>query len=188
MSNYYTVESGSTDMKKSCSYVNAYIFPSHIQAVGVSYARHFKTIAELKNEIEVTEKAMKNPVLNEEYLELEFKLQELQHQLADRKKDYKPRNRKSKLRVDNMKCLNVSQNNLMLYMYGNFDVQFALMGTMTYKEKVYDMKITVQDFQQFRKKFYRKFPNAVWIAVYEYHADGSTHIHFVFRNATRSKS
>ena len=188
MSNYYTVESGSSDMKKSCSYVTAYIFPSHIQAVGVSYARHFKTIAELKREIEVTEKAMKNTVSNEEYLELEFKLQELQHQLANRKKDYKPRKRKSKSRTDNMKCLKNSQNNLTLYLYGNFDVPFVFMGTMTYKDKVYDMSKTIQDFQQFRKKFYKKFPKAVWIAVYEYHADGSTHIHFVFRNATRSKS
>ena len=186
MSDYYTVESCSTDMKTSCSYVSAYIFPSHIQAVGVGYARHFKTIAELKNEIEVTEKAMKMPVSNEEYLELEYKLEELQHQLEDRKKDYKPRKRKSKSRTDNMKCLKNSQNKLTLYLYGNFDVPFVLMGTMTYKEKVYDMSTTMQDFQQFRKKFYKKFPKAVWIAVYEYHADGSTHIHFVFRNAPRS--
>lgn len=71
----------------------------------------------------------------------------------------------------------------MLYLYGNFDVPFALMSTFTYSKKVYDMKITMEDFKKFRLKFKAMYPNSVWIAVYEYHEDGSTHIHFIFKNA-----
>lgn len=76
-----------------------------------------------------------------------------------------------------------SQRNLMLYLYGNFDLPFVLMATLTYAKKVYDMKTTIKDFKKFRLKFREKFPNAVWIAVYEFHEDGSTHIHFIFKNA-----
>lgn len=68
-------------------------------------------------------------------------------------------------------------------MYGNFDIPFVLMATLTYEIKVYDMKETREDFKKFRKKFKKKFPNAVWIAIFEFCEDNSTHIHFVFRNA-----
>lgn len=91
--------------------------------------------------------------------------------------------RKSILKTDNPESLKRSQRNLMLYLYGNFDVPFALMATLTYAEKVYDMGVTIKDFRKFRTKFRAMFPNAVWIAVYEYHEDGSTHIHFIFKNA-----
>ena len=69
------------------------------------------------------------------------------------------------------------------YLYANFDVPFALAATLTYMDKVYDMKVAKNDFKKFIRKFNRKFPNATWIAIYEYHEDSSIHIHLVFKNA-----
>ena len=80
-SDYYTVESCSTDMKTSCAYVDVYIFPSHIQAVGVGYARHSKTVPELENEISKVEENLKNQIPNEEHHKLEEKLAELKQHL-----------------------------------------------------------------------------------------------------------
>ena len=187
MSDYFTVESSSDNIRNS-AYVKAYIFPSHIQAVGVSYERHFRTVPELEKEISQVKESMKKPISNEEHLELEERLKRLERLLSDRRRTYKTRTKRSKTRTDNMKSLKRSQKSLMLYLYGNFDVPYALMGTMTYREKVFDMAEARKDFKKFRKKFYKKFPKAVWIAIFEYHEDGSIHIHFVFRNATRCNS
>ena len=59
------------------------------------------------------------------------------------------------------------------------------MATLTYAVKVYDMRITVNNFQDFRVKFKKMFPNSVWVAYFDYHKDKSTHIHFIFKNARR---
>lgn len=174
---YYVKDSDETDMQMSSSYVEATIYPSHIEGVGVSYARHYKTIPELEKEIE----ELKNkPYSQEEY---DKRLAELQCLLDLRRKPHKPRTMKSKVRTDNIQSFNRSKKLLTSYLYANFDVPFALAATITYKNKVYDMKIAREDFKKFAKKFTRKFKNSVWIAIYEFHEDGSVHIHFVFKNA-----
>lgn len=175
---YFVKDSDDDDINKMSSYVNAKFFPSHIEIVGVSYARHFKTVPELEKEIEELKKL---PLSHEEY---EKRLKPLEEQLAKRRrKPRKARTMKSKVRTDSMQSLTRSKNTLMDYAYANFDVPFALVATLTYAVKVYDMKQVKEDFKKFRRKFKDKFPNAIWLAVYEYHADGSIHIHFLFCNA-----
>lgn len=174
---YFTKLSDDDDINKMSSYVNAKFFPNHIEIVGVSYARHFKTVPELEKEIAELKKL---PLSQEAY---ERKLKPLEEQLAKRRrKQIKPRTIKSKVRTDCMQSFNRSKQNLMDYAYANFDTPFTLVGTFTYKNKVYVMKQVNEDFKQFRRKFKRKFPNAIWLAIYEYHADGSIHIHLLMRN------
>ena len=182
---YLSVESCNTDMKK-CSHVNTYIFPSHVEGVGVSYCRHFKTIPELEAEIANLEVKLKNGNISQN--EYDDSLRELQEKISARRQIHRPKKSKSKIRIDNMQSLRRSQKRLLLYLYGNFDVPFCLMATLTYQVKVFDMKVTVEDFGKFREKFKRMFPNAVWIAVFEFHSDGSTHVHFIFKNAKRCHS
>ena len=176
---YFTRDSPNTNIKSSSRYVNVYIFPDYVQAVGVSYDRHWKTKAELEREIA---ELKSKPYSSEEY---EMKLSELNQQLEERKQKQKPHTQKSKgkSRTYIKNSMQRSQQQLTSYLYGNFDVPFALMATLTYKYKVYDMKITTQNFSEFRRKFKKAFPNAVWLAVYEFHEDGSTHIHFIYKNA-----
>lgn len=177
---YFSSKSENTDMKSS-SYVNAYIFNDHIEGTGVSYRRNFKTISELEEEIANLEIDFKNEKVSQS--EYDMRLEELHRQISARRQIHKPRTIKSKNRIDNMQSLRRSQKRLLLYAYGNFDVPFCLMATLTYKVKVYNMEITVDDFKEFRAKFRKMFPNAVWLAVFEFCEDGSTHIHFVFKNA-----
>ena len=175
---YFTRDSTNTDIKSSSRYVNVYISPSYVQAVGVSYDRHWKTKAEIEREIA----ELKNkPYSSEEY---EAKLAELNHQLDERKQKQKihTQRAKGKPRTYIKDSMKRSQQQLTSYLYENFDVPFALMATLTYEYKVYDMKITTQDFSKFRRKFKKAFPNAVWIAVYEFHEDGSTHVHLICKN------
>jgi hypothetical protein len=180
MSNhYFTLDSNKTDMRKYSKYVKVRVYRSHIQGIGVGYQRHWKTIPELNDEIDNLKKL---PLSQEEYNE---RLQQLQEQLEQRKQIHKPKTKKSNVRTDNKQNIKKSQNNLINYMYSNFDCPFCLMATLTYAVKVYDMGITMDDFQKFRVKFKKMFPNAVWVAYFDYHKDKSTHIHFVFKNAKR---
>ena len=180
MSNhYFTLDSDKTDMRKYSKYVRVKAYSSHIEGVGVAYQRHWKTKDEIIAEID----NLKNlPLSQEEYNK---RLQQLQEQLEQRKQIHKPKTKRSNVRTDNMQNLKKSQNNLLYYMYSNFDCPFCNMATFTYEYKVYDMKITMKDFQRFTRKFRKKFPNAVWVAYFDYHKDKSCHIHFVFKNAKR---
>lgn len=178
---YLSIESCNTDMKKSSSYVNAYIFPSHVEAVGVSYCRHFKTIPELEADIANLEVKLKNGTISDE--EYHRQMAELQCQLSSRRQIHKPGTLKSKTRIDNMQSFNRSQKRLKLYLYGNFDIAFCLMATLTYQVKVYDMNVAWEHFQKFRKKFKKKFSKSVWLAVIDTHVDNSIHFHVVFKNA-----
>lgn len=173
---YFTKDSNDDDINKFSSYVNAKFYPNHIEIVGISYVRHFKTIPELEKEIAEL-KTM--PLSQEEYYK---RLKPLEEQLKQRRKPRKPRTLKSKVKTDNIQSLKRSQKRLMEYAYANFDIPFVTVGTFTYRIKVYDMKQAVADFKQFRRKFKNKFPNAIWLAIYEYHADGSIHIHLLMRN------
>lgn len=176
-SDYFVENNDKTDMTKNSSYVQAYIFPSHIEGKGIAVARHFKTKAEIQKEIE----ELKNlPVSQEEY---DRRLAKLMEELEKRKQVHSTKTTRSKVRTDNMQSLRRSQKNLTLYCYGNFDMEWVSMATLTYAHKVYDMKQTMKDFEPFRRKFKKKFPNAVWLAVFEFCEDGSTHVHFVYRNA-----
>lgn len=180
MSNhYFTLDSDKTDMKKYSKFVRVTAYPSHIEGVGVAYQRHWKTKDEIINEID----NLKNlPLSQEEY---DSRLQELQEKLEQRKQVHKPKTKRSNVRTDNMQYIKKSQINLENYMYSNFDCPFCNMATFTYAVKVYDMGITMKDFQNFRVKFKKMFPNAVWVAYFDYHKDKSTHIHFIFKNAKR---
>lgn len=80
---YFSRDCKNVDMK-SASYVKAYIFPSHIEATGVTYARHWKTKAELQKEID---KLKTLPISQEEY---EIRFAELQNQLKQRKQRHPP--------------------------------------------------------------------------------------------------
>ena len=180
MSNhYFTLDSNKTDMRKYSRYVKVTAYPSHIQGIGVGYQRHWKTIPELNAEIDNLKKL---PLSQEEYNE---RLQQLQEQLEQRKQIHKPKKKKSNVRTDNKQYIKKSQNNLINYMYSNFDCPFCCMATLTYEVKVYDMRITMKDFQKLTRKFRNMFPNAVWVAYFDFHKDMSTHIHFVFKNAKR---
>ena len=180
MSNhYFTLDSNKTDMRKYSRYVKVTAYPSHIQGIGVGYQRHWKTIPELNDEIDNLKKL---PLSQEEYDE---RLQQLQEQLEQRKQIHKPKTKKSNVRTDNKQNIKKSQKNLTNYMYSNFDCPFCLMATLTYAVKVYDMGITMKDFQKFTRKFRKMFPNAVWVAYFDFHKDKSIHIHFVFKNAKR---
>lgn len=176
---YYTKNSNRTDMKSSSSYVETYVFKNYVQGKGVSYVRRYKTIPELEKEIA----ELKNkPYTQEEY---EQRLAELEEQIQKRRRKPKPRTRNSekKTKTDDVISLRRSQKNLMLYLYGNFDDPFVLMATLTNAEKVYDANIMISDFSVFGKKFRRKFPNAVWLVVFDLHQDNSFHAHFIFKNA-----
>lgn len=164
-SEYFVENNNKTDMTKNSSYVQAYIFNQHIQGKGIAVVRHFRTKAEIQKEIE----ELKNlPISQEEY---DRRLVELMAELEKRKQIHSTRRITSKVRTDNMQSLRRSQNNLTLYLYGNFDMEWVFMGTLTYAIKVYDMKETMGDFQEFRIKFKKKFPNAIWLAVFEFCAD-----------------
>ncbi len=174
---YFTKPSNDDDINKMSSYVDVKFFPNHIKVVGVSYDRHFKTVPEIEEKIAELKKL---PLSHEEYLK---RLKPLEEQLAKRRrKQSKPRTIKSKVRTDCMQSLNRSKQNLMDYLYANFDTPFVLVGTFTYKIKVYDMKQVKEDFKKFRRKFKDMFKTAIWLAIYEYHADGSIHIHLLMRN------
>jgi len=177
--NYFSVNSEKTDMKKYSKYVKVRAYPSHIEGVGVSYQRHWKTIPEIIEEIENLKQV---PLSTEEY---DKKLQELEKQLKQRKQVHRSKKQKSKVRTDNMQYIKKSQKNLLNYLYSNFDCLSCYMATLTYAVKVYDMRITVNNFQDFRVKFKKMFPNSVWVAYFDYHKDKSTHIHFIFKNARR---
>lgn len=180
MSNhYFTLDSDKTDMRKYSKYVKVRAYSSHIEGVGVAYQRHWKTKDEIIAEIDNLQKL---PLSQEEYNK---RLQQLQEQLEQRKQVHKPKTKRSNVRTDNMQYINRSRNNLLNYMYSNFDCPFCCMATLTYAVKVYDMGITMSNFQKFTRKFRDMFPHAVWVAYFDYHKDKSTHIHFVFKNAKR---
>lgn len=174
---YYSIDSNDTDMEKFSSYVDVTMYPNHIEGIGVSYARHFRTIPEIEKEIE----QLKNMPLSQE--EYEKRKKNLESELLSRKRPYTPRTFKSKTKADNLASVKKSQRKMTSYLYANFDVPFSLAATLTYMDKIYDMKIAKNDFKKFIRKFNRKFPNATWIAIYEYHEDSSIHIHLVFKNA-----
>lgn len=176
---YFTSDSDKTDMKKYSKYVRVTVYPSHIEGVGVGYQRHWKTIPELNAEIDNLKKLS---LSQEEY---DKRLQLLQKQIEERRQKHKLKTKRSKLRTDNIQSLKRSQNNLLNYLYSNFDCPFCLMVTLTYAVKVFNMNITMKDFQKFIKKLRKMFSNAVWVAYFDFHADMSTHVHVILKNAKR---
>lgn len=174
---YYSKDSSNTDMERFSSYVDVTIYQNHIEGVGVSYVRHFKTIPELEKELEELKKL---PLSQDEY---EKRKESLENKVLSRRRPYTSRTYTGKTKADNLKSVKKSQRKMLSYLYANFDVPFALAATLTYMEKVFDIKVAKNDFKNFKRKFSRKFPNATWIAIYEYHNDGSIHIHLVFKNA-----
>lgn len=179
LNNYFTLDSDKTDMKKHSKYVRVTAYPSHVEGIGVAYQRHWKTKEEIIAEINNLKKL---PLSQEEY---DKRLQQLQKQLQERKQIHKPKTKRSTVRSDNMQSLKRSQNNLLNYLYSNFDCPFCNMATLTNAVKVYDPKITMDNFQKFRMKFKKMFPLSVWLAFFDFHKDMSTHVHFIFKNAKR---
>lgn len=183
MSNdYYSKPSKDVDMSKSSSYVRAKLYPHHVEGVGISYRRHFRTKEEIKHEIA----KLKTLSLSQE--EYNRRLKYLKEELESRNQSHSAPCSKCKVKTDNMQSVRKSQSNLMDYLYTNFDCPFVRMGTLTYAVKVYDIKISVNDFQPFRKKFKAMFPDAVWLAYFDFGKDKSLHIHFIFKNAKRCYS
>ena len=80
---YFSKPNKNLDLKMSGN-VKAFMFPSCIDVTGVTYSRHWKTKAELLNEIEELKTL---PLSNEEY---ERRLSELRNQLEKRKQKHPP--------------------------------------------------------------------------------------------------
>lgn len=84
--NYYSKTSNETDMRKFSNSVNAYIFPNHIEGVGVSYDRHFRTKPEIKKEISELKSL---PLSQEEY---NRRLKKLKEELEGRSQIHPSKN------------------------------------------------------------------------------------------------
>lgn len=85
MSNdYHSEPSINVDMSKFSNYVKANLYPNRVEGVGVSYKRHFRTIAEIQKEIV----ELKNlPLSQEEYFR---RLKKLKEELEERKQTHSP--------------------------------------------------------------------------------------------------
>lgn len=172
----------------NCSFVKAYCFTDSIEAVGVSYRNHHKTIREMEAE--------KNYILkNIDNLDIEIKagvtakerLKQLDVAIAERRKKYagrrKPKNR-CKLKSDNLKNAYISQRKMVRLTKNNFSYPvFALCATLTYRDKQYELKVVYKDFGKLRDKLKYRFEKIGYIAIYEPHDDGSWHIHLIYKNA-----
>lgn len=185
---YLSVSSIDTDITK-CSYVKAFCTPNSIEAVGVSYKSHIRTIKEMEEEKECIKNRF--PDLQTEVkkgLTAGERLAQLDIEIAERRKMLKISRKgkvkkKSKTKTDNMISLRRSQKNLVRLIKANFSVPFVLCATLTYEEKEYNIYNVYEDFKKCRQKLRYYFPNISYIAIYEYHADGSLHIHMIYKNA-----
>lgn len=185
---YLSVSSDDTDITK-CSYVKAYCTPNNIEAVGVSYKSPIRTIKEMEEEKECIKRRF--PDLQAEVkkgLTAEARLAQLDIEIAERRKMLKISRKgkvrkKSKTKIDNLDSIRRSQKNLVRLVRENFSVPFVLCATLTYEMKEYDINNVYKDFRKCRRKLRYYFPNISYIAIYEYHADGSLHIHLIYKNA-----
>lgn len=182
---YVSKPSEDTDLSK-CTFVKAYCFADSIEATGVSYKNHNKTLKELEAEKMYIQEHFEN--LDKEIrkgLTARARLKQINHEILERKKKYKNCGKskgKSKTKADNIVSLKKSKKKITLLAKRNFPY-FALCATMTYEEPEWDLYKVQDDFSKFRDKVKYRFPNFKYLAVYEPHEKGNWHIHMVYSNA-----
>ncbi len=182
---YVLKPSEDTDLSK-CAFIRAHCFDNSIEAVGISYKRHSKTLKELEDEKMYIQEHFEN--LNKEIkkgLTAKERLNQINHEILERKKKYRKcgkGKRKSKTKADNMVSLKNSKKKITLLAKRNFP-HFALCATMTYEEPEFDLKkVQQKDFSRFIGRLRYRFPNCKYLAVYEPHKNGSWHIHMIYSN------
>lgn len=182
---YVSKPSEDTDLSK-CAFVKAYCFADSIEATGVSYKNHNKTLKELEAEKMYIQEHFEN--LDKEIrkgLTARARLKQINHEILERKKKYKNCGKskgKSKTKADNIVSLKNSKKKVTLLAKRNFPY-FALCATMTYEEPEFDLYKVQNDFSKFRDKVKYRFPSFKYLAVYEPHEKGNWHIHMVYSNA-----
>lgn len=183
---YVSKPSEDTDLSK-CAVVKAYCFADSVEATGVSYKSHNKTLKELEAEKIYIQENFEN--LNKEIrkgLTAKERLKQINYEILERKKKYKNCGKgktKSKTKADNIRSLKNSKKKVTLLSRMNFPY-FALCATMTYEEPEFDLKkIQQKDFPRFIDRLRYRFPNCKYLAVYEPHEKGNWHIHMVYSNA-----
>lgn len=182
---YVSKPSEDIDLSK-CAFVKAYCFADSIEATGVSYRSHNKTLKELEAEKIYIQEHFEN--LNKEIrkgLTARDRLKQINHEILERKKKYQNCGKgkgKSKTKADNVVSLKNSKKKVTLLAKRNFPY-FALCATMTYEEAEFDLYKVQKDFSKFINRLRYRFPNLKYLAVYEPHEKGNWHIHMIFSNA-----
>lgn len=182
---YVSKPSDDIDLAK-CEFVKAYCFADSIEATGVSYKDHRKTLKELEAEKIYIQEHFEN--LNKEIrkgLMARDRLKQINREILERKKKYQNCGKgkgKSKTKADNIVSLKKSKKKVTRLAKRNFPY-FALGATMTYEEPEFDLYKVQDDFSKFRDKVKYRFPNCKYLAVYEPHEKGNWHIHMVYSNA-----
>lgn len=182
---YVSKPSDDTDLSK-CAVVKAYCFADSVEATGVSYKSHNKTLKELEAEKMYIQEHFEN--LNKEIrkgVTARERLNQINHAILERKKKYVKSGKgakRSKTKADNMVSLKNSKKKVTLLAKRNFPY-FALCATMTYEEPEFDLYKVQDDFSKFRDKVKYRFPNCKYLAVYEPHEKGNWHIHMIYSNA-----
>ena len=182
---YISKPSEDTDLSK-CAIIKAYCFADSIEATGISYKRHIKTLKELENEKMYIQEHFEN--LNKEIrkgLTAKERLRQINYEILERKKKYRNCGKskgKSKTKADSLVSLKKSRKKITLLAKRNFPY-FALCATMTYEEPEFDLKkVQQKDFPRFIDKLRYRFPNCKYLAVYEPHENGNWHIHMIYSN------
>ncbi len=181
---YITKPSDDVDLSK-CAVIKAHCFADSIEATGISYKSHVKTLKELEAEKLYIQKHFDN--LNIEIrkgLTAKDRLKQINHEILERKKKYRNCGKgkgKSKTKADNIKSVNRSKKKMTRLVKKNFP--FALCATMTYEQPEFDLKkVQQKDFPRFIDRLRYRFPSIVYLAVYEPHENGNWHIHMIYRN------
>lgn len=182
---YVSKPSEDVDLSK-CAVIKAHCFADSIEATGISYKNHRKTLKELEAEKIYIQENFEN--LDKEIrkgLTARDRLKQINHEILERKKKYQNCGKgkgKSKTKADNVVSLKNSKKKVTLLAKRNFPY-FALCATMTYEEPEFDLYKVQKDFSRFINRLRYRFLDIVYLAVWEPHEKGDWHIHMVYRNA-----
>lgn len=176
---YYCIPNTTLKLE-DCDSVSYFQFPTHIEATGRTYTRHFRTKAEIQRELNYWKSQPYTLLSNGQ--NIAEKIKELEKELQGRKQIHKTRKKKATTRIANIKSLERSKQRLVHLLYNNFAVPFALHITLTYAIKQYSYPNLCNDFSRFRKKLCYRFKKLAFIAIYEPHKDSSWHIHLILKN------
>lgn len=168
---YITKPSNDFDLFK-CEVIKAHCFADSIEATGISYKSRVKTLKDLEAEKLYIQEHFDN--LNMEVIKgltARERLKQINLQILKRKRMYRNCGKgkgKSKTKADNIKSVNRSKKRMTRLVKKNFP--FALCATMTYEEPEFDLrKVQQKDFPRFIDRLRYRFPNIVYLAVYEPH-------------------
>lgn len=177
---YYSIPNPTLKLE-DCDSVSYFQFPTHIEATGRTYTRHFRTKSEIQRELNYWKKKP-YALMGEKGKEIAEKIMTLEKELQARKQTHKPRKKKATTRIANVKSLERSKQRLVRLLYNNFAVPFALHIVLTYATKQYSYPTVCKDFSRFRKRLCYHIPKLAFVAIYEPHKDSSWHIHLILKN------